>query len=84
MVRALYEVMKINEMDFITSQLNRPDEKGNVIYRKMLSNGYKEFDVPASSLILMQMPPFIEQYAASTVTRCSCLPVKSQPHMPQL
>lgn len=62
MVRALYEVMKIPEMDFITSQLHRPDEKGNVIYRKMLANGYKELDVPASALILMQMPPFIEQY----------------------
>ena len=62
MVRALHEVMKLNEMDFLISDLRREDEAGAVVFRKMLVNGYREKDTHASNLVIMQVPPFVEQY----------------------
>jgi hypothetical protein len=62
MIRALHEVMKLNEMDFLVSELRREDESGAIVFRKMLCNGYREKDTHASNLVVMQIPPFIEQY----------------------
>jgi Integrator complex subunit 3 N-terminal len=62
MMRALHEVMKLNEMEFISTALGQEDETGKIIYRKMLVNGYREKDTHPSSLVILQMPPFVEQY----------------------
>lgn len=62
MIRALHEIMKLNEMDFLVSELRREDESGAIVFRKMLCNGYREKDTHASNLVVMQIPPFIEQY----------------------
>lgn len=62
MVRALHEVMKLNEMDFLVSELKKPDESGAPIFRRMLTNSYREKDTHASNLVLVQIPPFVEQY----------------------
>lgn len=62
MIRALHEVMKLNELEVLTHALNQEDETGAIIYRKMLVNGYREKDTHASNLVIMQVPPFIEQY----------------------
>lgn len=62
MVRALHEVMKLNEMDFLISDLKKEDETGAIMFRKMLLNGYRDKDTHASNLVVTQIPPFIEQY----------------------
>ncbi len=62
--RALQEVMNVHEMDPILKELSREDESGNPTFRRILINHYKEKDVQAGGLVLMQVCPFVEQYTA--------------------
>lgn len=49
-------------MDFIVNDLSKEDEQGKIIFKRMLQNGYKEKFTSAGSLVLMQIPPFAEEY----------------------
>lgn len=61
--RAMQEVIKVPELNFLFSELRKEDESGGgPYYRKMLYNMYKEKDTLPGGLIIMQIPPFIEQY----------------------
>lgn len=65
--------MKLNEMDFLVAELRKEDETGAVIFRKMLVNGYREKDTHASNLVIMQVPPFVEQYMVFILNNSSKL-----------
>ena len=34
--RAIYEVIKLTEMDFIVNDLSKEDEQGKIIFKRML------------------------------------------------
>lgn len=58
-------------MDFLATDLSKEDEQGHVIYKRLLVNGYKERDTSPGALVLMQVPPFAEQYFQFILTNSS-------------
>lgn len=64
MVRAVLEVIKTPEMDFLVTELAKPDpvDPSTTIYKKMFYNGYKQKETTAAHQILVQIPPFAVQY----------------------
>lgn len=64
MLRAILEVIKTPELEFLVNDLSKPDlaDPSTSVYVKMFYNGYKQKETSAAHQILVQIPPFMVQY----------------------
>jgi Integrator complex subunit 3 N-terminal len=64
MLRAILEVIKVPELEFLVNDLAKPDaaDPSTTVYKKMYYNGYKQKETSAAHQILVQIPPFMVQY----------------------
>ena len=68
-MRASQELFKINELEFLVKDLNQADSKGKQLYKKLMENKFSDDkNLRPRFLILVQIPPFLEQYTTFMVT----------------
>ena len=68
-MRSLQEIYKLPELKFINKELSEIDpELGIELYQGLLQNKYSDPNVTPESSIILQIPPFMEQYTTFILT----------------
>ena len=62
MFRVIHEILKLPELEYLYNELGKEDDSGTQVYKKMVWNAYREREIPAYSLIMMQVPPLVDDY----------------------
>lgn len=62
LVRACQELFKVPELNFMIEELNC-EYDGIKLYKKLLNNEYSEPKLNPQNLILVQIPPLLDQYS---------------------
>ena len=62
-MRSAQELFKLKELSFIVEDLKTKDKKGVELYSKLMKNEFSDDkNLNPENLILVQIPPFLEQY----------------------
>lgn len=67
-MRVSQELFKVDELSFLVDDFKTKEKNGSKLFRELIKDKYCTKKLRPESLILAQIPPFLEQYTMFLLT----------------